>query len=142
MICKRILKHVAKLAKWLICVVRTYLNGAFDCVLLSCRIHVSVTLHFAVVWMSRNWLLKTGVIYENQTAATAFKPTMTYFVNEHWTIQPNWLNEWAVLWDLICMVYRLCVFTVSRTGFRVILHYVVSWISRNYLLKTGIIPEF
>ena len=35
---KPILNHIAKLAKWLSCVVSTYLYGVFDCILLSCHI--------------------------------------------------------------------------------------------------------
>ena len=38
---KQTLNHLAKLAKWLSCVVSTYLYGAFDCTFLSCHIHVS-----------------------------------------------------------------------------------------------------
>ena len=38
---KRTLNHLAQLLKWLSCVVSTYLYGAFDCMLLSCRIRVS-----------------------------------------------------------------------------------------------------
>ena len=33
--------HLAKLVKWLSCVVSTYLYGAFDCILLSCHICLS-----------------------------------------------------------------------------------------------------
>ena len=38
---KRILNHLAKLAKCLRCVVSTYLYGAFDCMSLSCHVRVS-----------------------------------------------------------------------------------------------------
>ena len=37
---KRTLNHLAKLTKWLSCVVSTYLYGAFDCMFLSCHIRV------------------------------------------------------------------------------------------------------
>ena len=40
LICKRTLNHLAKLAQWLSCVVSTYLNGAFDCMFLSCHVRV------------------------------------------------------------------------------------------------------
>ena len=45
------LSHLAKLAKWLSCVVSTYLYDAFDGVFLSCHIHVlewiyTLQLHF------------------------------------------------------------------------------------------------
>ena len=36
---KRTLNHLAKLAKWLSCVVSLYLYGAFDCIFLSCHVH-------------------------------------------------------------------------------------------------------
>ena len=42
---KRTLNHLAKLAKWLSCVVSTYLYGAFDCMFLSCHVRVSEWIH-------------------------------------------------------------------------------------------------
>ena len=42
---KRTLKHLAKLAKWLSCVVSTYLYGAFDCMFLSCHVRISEWIH-------------------------------------------------------------------------------------------------
>ena len=65
LICKWTLNHLAKLAKWLSCVVSTYLCFAFDCMLLSCHVLVSEWIHtFYFAWMSRNSLLKTGVLSE------------------------------------------------------------------------------
>ena len=40
LVCKRTRNHLAKLAKWLSCVVNTYLYGGFDGMLLSCHISV------------------------------------------------------------------------------------------------------
>ena len=42
---KRTLNHLAKLAKWLSCVMSTYLYGAFDCAFLSCHVRVSEWIH-------------------------------------------------------------------------------------------------
>ena len=42
---KRTLNHLAKLAKWLSCVVSTYLYGAIDCMFLSCHVRVSEWIH-------------------------------------------------------------------------------------------------
>ena len=42
---KRTLNHLAKLAKWLSCVLSTYPYGAFDCMFLSCHVHVSEWIH-------------------------------------------------------------------------------------------------
>ena len=42
---KQTLNHLAKLAKWLSCVVSTYLYGAFDCMFLSCHVRVSAWIH-------------------------------------------------------------------------------------------------
>ena len=58
---KRTLNHLAKLAKWLSCVVSTYLYGTFDSIFFLCHIHVlEWILWFMVAWMSRNSLLETG----------------------------------------------------------------------------------
>ena len=38
---KRTLNHLAQLAKWLSCVVSTYLYSAFDCMFLSCHVPIS-----------------------------------------------------------------------------------------------------
>ena len=54
----RTLNHLAKLAKWLSCVLSTYLYGAFDCMFLSCHVRVfRVNPHSIVAWISRNSLL-------------------------------------------------------------------------------------
>ena len=42
---KRTLNYLAKLAKWLSCVVRNYLYSAFDCMFLSCQVCVSQSIH-------------------------------------------------------------------------------------------------
>ena len=42
LVCKRTLKHLAKLVKWLSCVVSTYLCNAFDCTFLSRHVGVSM----------------------------------------------------------------------------------------------------
>ena len=41
----RTLNHLAQLAKWLSCVVRTYLYGAFDCMILSYHVRVWQWIH-------------------------------------------------------------------------------------------------
>ena len=42
---KQTLNYLAKLAKWLSCVLSTHMYGAFDCMFLSCHIHVSEWIH-------------------------------------------------------------------------------------------------
>ena len=56
---KQTLNHLAKLAKWLSCVVSTYLYGTFDWMLLSCEVHV-----WMVVIMSRTCLNCWVIAYE------------------------------------------------------------------------------
>ena len=41
LVCQQTLNHLVKVAKWLSCVLSTYLHNAFDCMFLSCHIHVS-----------------------------------------------------------------------------------------------------
>ena len=45
---KRTLNHLVKLAKWLSCVVSTYLCGAFDC-MLACGMLLNVSLKISVI---------------------------------------------------------------------------------------------
>ena len=46
-----------------------------------------------------------------------------------------------VLKNIATMTRRLCVLIMSHTHFRVNLHSVVAWLSRNSLLETGVISE-
>ena len=57
---------------------------------------------------------------------TGLEPTTTYFVNEHSTILPNWPNDEAVLWVLICTVDL----TVCSYHVRISDNYI--WHSGNY----------
>ena len=45
LVCKQTLDHLAKLAKWLNCVVSTNLYDAFLCMFLSCHIGISEWIH-------------------------------------------------------------------------------------------------
>ena len=67
LVCKRMLNHLAKLVKWLGCVVSTYLYGAFDSMLLSyhefhcCHLHLSIiSLEFYSTL--QQWFLSTGLV--------------------------------------------------------------------------------
>ena len=82
LVLKRTLKHLAKLTKWLSCVLSTYLYGAFDCMLLSYNVHVfRVNPHSIVAWMSRNSLLEAGAKSKGEVATTGLEPRTTYFLN-------------------------------------------------------------
>ena len=50
------LNHLAKLTKWLNCVVSTFLYGGFDCVFLSCYVRVSEWIHTLWVPLRTKWL--------------------------------------------------------------------------------------
>ena len=59
---KRTLNHLVKLAKWLSCVVSTYLYGAFDCMFLSCHRTDKHSQHSWVIWPI--WLNSWVFVYE------------------------------------------------------------------------------
>ena len=61
---KRTLNHLAKLAKWLSCVLSTYLYGAYGYVSIMSRTCFRVNPHSVFAWTSRNVLLETGPISE------------------------------------------------------------------------------
>ena len=46
---KRTINHLVQLAKWLSCVLGTYLYGAFDCMFLWCHVRVSEWIHLVVL---------------------------------------------------------------------------------------------
>ena len=58
-----------------------------------------------LAWISRNIVLKTGVISESQVIAMRLEPTTTLFVNKHSNICPNWPNNRSEFWVLICTVH-------------------------------------
>ena len=56
--CKGTSKHLAKLAKWLSCVLGTYLHGAFNCMLLSCTLYSCLNVKKLIPRNKRNiWSL-------------------------------------------------------------------------------------
>ena len=50
-LCKRTLNYLPNLAKWLSCVLSTYLYGAFDCMFLSCHVRVSESIIYDWVFV-------------------------------------------------------------------------------------------
>ena len=58
LVCKRTLKHLAKLAKWLTCVVSFYLCGAFDCMHRTDK----YSQHSWIIWPV--WLNCSVFVYE------------------------------------------------------------------------------
>ena len=50
LVIKRTLNHLAKLAKWLSCVLSTYLYGAFDCMFLPCHVRVLSCSHLTFIF--------------------------------------------------------------------------------------------
>ena len=55
LVLKRTLNHLAKLTKWLSCVLSTYLYGAFDCMYLSCHVCVSGNYEVWIHSETRTW---------------------------------------------------------------------------------------
>ena len=78
-------------------------------VLLMWRTRLWVNPHSTVAWLLRNYLLEAGAKSEGEVTVTGLEPRSTYFLNEHSTIWPNWSNDRAVFWVLICTVHlTLC----------------------------------
>ena len=89
-----------------------------------------VNLHSVVAWMSRNSLLETDAIPDVYATAMGIKPTTSYLVKEHWTINPKWQNQKIELWALSTYLYGTfgCVFLSCHIR-------VLEWIYRLWLLK-------
>ena len=88
-----------------------------------------------------NYMFKFNNRYARTRCEICLKLTIKTPERRHWrrthsTILPNWPNDWAVLWVLICTVH-LTVFILSRARFRVNPHFIVAWMSRKSLLEAG-----
>ena len=50
--------------------------------------------------------------------AMGFEPTSTLFTNKLSTIWPNWSNDWAVLWVLICTAHLTVIYYYVMYAFQ------------------------
>ena len=139
---KRILNHLAKLAKWLSSVVSTYLYGAFDCMFLSCHLRVwewirtlqmpecqetpcsKKASYLKIKWLQRD---SNPQPLSSSTNTQPFSQTgqMIEPCCEYLSVRCIWLY----------------VFIRSRTSLRVNPHSTVAWMSRNSLLEAGVISQ-
>ena len=79
-------------------------------VLVMSRTRFRVNPLSIVAWMSRNSLIEASAKSEGYVTATGFERRTTLFVNKHSTVSPNWLNDWALFWVLICTVHLTVCF--------------------------------
>ena len=113
---KRTLNHLAKLAKWLSCVVSTYLYGAFDCMFLSCHVRVSEWIHTRVRDMIKTYSQMHRTDKYSQHSSI---------------IWPAWLNGWVFVYELSgCGFESSCSHFTFR--FRACFEQGVPWHSGNY----------
>ena len=64
-------------------------------------------LQWNIGWEKRSIIHFQGI-------ATGLEPIITQFINKHSTTYPNWPNDWAVLWVLICTVHLIvCSYHVT-----------------------------
>ena len=101
---KRILNQLAKLTKWLSCVLSTYLYGAFDFMFLSCHERISEWIHTIVVWIPRNSLLNNLV--------SLAKWTQNHLVSK-WTL--NHLDEMTKWLSCVLSIYLYGAFDWTWT---------------------------
>ena len=112
---KRTLNHLAKLAKWLNCVVSTFLYGAFDCMLLSQLDHlpsladVALTSSKEFLDIQANYRVRihseTRTWHDNKVQSNA--PYRQYSQHNS-IIWPVWLNGWVFLYKLSSCGFESC----------------------------------
>ena len=88
-----------------LCCEYLYVRCIWLYVLVTSRACFRVNPDSLVGWMSRNSLLEAGSKSQGEVAATGLETRTIYFLNEHSTIWPNWPNDRAVFWVLICTVH-------------------------------------
>ena len=93
---KRILNHLARLPKWLSCVVSTYLYSAFDSMLLSMsHTRLRSNLCSIVASISRNSLLEIGAISEVLSDCNWIRTN--YHLVRKWTLNTEPFVESALV---------------------------------------------
>ena len=82
-------------------------------VIIMSRTRFRVNLHFIVASMSRNSLLETGAMSDVLVTTTRFEPTTSYFLNQHSTSWPVWLNGWVFVYELSGSEFAHCCHLIS-----------------------------
>ena len=132
---KRTLNHLAKLARWLSCVVSIYLYSAFDCMFLSCHVRVSEWIHTS----SKEFLDIQANIESGFTLKRVRDMTRTYsqmhrtdkYSQPSSIIWPVWLKSWVFVYELSgCGFESSCSHLNFR--FRACFEQGVPWHSGKY----------
>ena len=136
---KQRLNHLVKLAKWLSCVVTTYLYLPFFCMFLSCHIRVSewiLTLYLPewqgtpCLKQAQNLKFKWLQLDTNPPQPVSSETNTQPFSQTRQMIELccEYLSVWCIWLYFLIM---------SCTRFRVNPHSIVAWMSRNSLLEAG-----
>ena len=105
---KRTLNHLAKLAKWLSCVVRSYLYGAFVCVIIMSCTSYRVNPH-SIFCLSVNKLLAWSRRHIWSLSDSNVIGTHNHLVPKRKLNHLACSYDWAVLWEHICTLHlTLC----------------------------------
>ena len=142
LICKWTLNILLKLTEWWSRILSTYLYRAFDCMFLSCPVHVWEWIHTLYLpecqgtpcskqarYLTFKWLQRDS----NPEPLSLSRNTQPF----GWTDQMIELNcEFFFVWSI-----WLYVLVMSRTPLRVNPHSIFVWMSRNFFLKTDAICE-
>ena len=94
---KRTLNHLAKLAKWLSCVVGTYLYSAFD-PLQSLKLQISRLFRARVLWHSGNY--RVWIHSDMRTWHDKNIQSNATYSQQSSIIWPVWLNCWVFVYEL------------------------------------------
>ena len=139
---ERTLNHLAKLAKWLSCIVRTYLYGAFDCMFLSCHLRISEWIHTLqlpecqgtpCLKQARNLKFKWLQLDSNPQPLSSYTNTKPF--SQAGRMIELCCEYLFVRWIWLYVLIMLCrSFTVNP-------HSIVAWMSRNSLLQEGVKSE-
>ena len=139
---KQKLNHFSKFTKWPSWIISTYLYGAFDCMLLSCHVpfQSESTLY---IYLNVKELLARNRCDIWSLSDCNGTPIHNPLVRKrkHSTIWPNWPNDFAELWVLICTLHlTVCSCHVMYTFPSEFTLYICLNV-KNSLLETDAISE-
>ena len=135
---KRTFNHLVKLAKWLSCVLSTYLHSAFDCMFLSCHVRVSWWIHALYLTDCQGTPSSKQVrnLEVKWLQRDSNPEPLSSLTNTHPFGQIGQILQLCSEYLYVrCILFYLLV--MSRTPFTVHPHSIFAWMSRNSLLEAG-----
>ena len=142
LVCKLKLNHLTKMTKWFRLIVSIYLYCEFECMFLSCLVHVKEWIHTLYLPERQGtsdskvfWHLKFKWLQQDSN-----QQPLRSQINTQPFGQTDQIIELKCGYISLRWIW-LYILVISRSRFRVNPHSIFAWMSRNSLLENVAISE-